>query len=68
MVIASEIARQVDLALYTIVGICLVLLAGITVAMIYLVLRYRAKRSPVARQIEGSTTLSGTGFVLSIVV
>lgn len=54
---ASNYADSVDMVMLIIVGISVVLLLGITVAMIYFVFRYNRKRHPVAEQIHGNIIL-----------
>ena len=54
---ASNYADSVDMVMLIIVGISVVLLLGITVAMIYFVFRYNRKRHPVAEQIHGNVIL-----------
>ena len=60
----SAYAESVDLVMIYIVGISVLLLVGITVAMIYFVFKYNRKRHPKAKQIEGNVALE----VLWIVV
>lgn len=54
---ASTFSQGVDLSLYIITGISLFFLVGITVVMIYFVIRYNKKRNPKATNIEGNFTL-----------
>jgi cytochrome c oxidase subunit 2 len=54
---ASNIARGVDLSFAVIFGISLFFLIGITVVMIYFVIRYRRSKNPKATQIEGNNKL-----------
>jgi cytochrome c oxidase subunit 2 len=54
---ASTFAQGVDLSLYVISGISIFFLVGITVVMIYFVIRYNKKRNPKATNIEGSNIL-----------
>ncbi|MBF0313988.1 MAG: cytochrome c oxidase subunit II [Oligoflexia bacterium] len=49
--------EQVDMTFYYILGISIVVLIGITIAMIYFVIRYHYKRNPVATQIRGHVGL-----------
>ena len=65
---ASEIVEKVDEALLWIVGISVVLLVGITVAMIYLVVRYRRGRNPEATQIEGNPLLEITWIIIPTLI
>ncbi|MFP4471374.1 MAG: cytochrome c oxidase subunit II [Bacteroidales bacterium] len=55
---ASNFAEGVDLAFYVILGISLFFLIGITVVMVYFVIRYNKKRHPIAdTSITGSVKL-----------
>lgn len=54
---ASSFAESVDYVMLFIVGTAVILLIGITIAMIYFVIRYSKKRNPVASQIHGHTVL-----------
>lgn len=54
---ASTFAEGVDLSLYVIFGISVFFLIGVTVVMIYFVIRYSRKRNPTSTNIEGSHTL-----------
>jgi len=55
---ASNFAEGVDLAFYVILGISAFFLIGITVVMIYFVIRYRKSKNPTAdTSITGSTKL-----------
>jgi len=55
---SSTFAEGVDLAFYLILGTAVFFLVGITVVMIYFVIRYNKKRHPKAdTSIEGSTKL-----------
>lgn len=54
---ASNFVEGVDLSFAIIFGISLFFLIGITVVMIYFVIRYRRKKNPKASQIEGNNTL-----------
>jgi cytochrome c oxidase subunit 2 len=67
-VLASKLAQEVDQALYIIGGAGVLLLAGITAAMVYFVVRYRHRRSPTALQIEGSTTLEIVWTVIPTII
>ncbi len=64
----SEIAREVDNAFAWIGGISVVLLVGITIAMIYFVVRFRRGRNPKPTQIEGNTKLEVTWIVIPTVL
>ncbi|PKP30636.1 MAG: cytochrome c oxidase subunit II [Bacteroidetes bacterium HGW-Bacteroidetes-16] len=50
---ASNFVEGVDFTLYLILGIAVFFLIGITFTMIYFLIRYSKKRSPVATNIEG---------------
>jgi cytochrome c oxidase subunit 2 len=54
---ASNFVKGVDTSLAVILGISLFFLIGITVVMIYFVIRYRKKKNPKATNIKGSNTL-----------
>jgi cytochrome c oxidase subunit 2 len=54
---ASNFANSVDAVFLYIVILSLIVLVGITAAMIYFVIRYSRKRNPVPKNIEGNTTL-----------
>jgi cytochrome c oxidase subunit 2 len=60
----SEVAEKVDDAFLWIGGICVVLLIGITVAMVLFVWKFSRKRNPKATQIEGNTPLEITWIVI----
>ncbi|MBX3044583.1 MAG: cytochrome c oxidase subunit II [Candidatus Kapabacteria bacterium] len=65
---ASNYADSVDLVMLIIVGISVVLLIGITVAMIYFVYRYNRKRHPVAEQIHGNVILEVIWIVIPTIL
>lgn len=54
---ASTYAESVDTAMLVIVSISVVLLLGITAAMILFAIKYSRKRNPKAKQIKGNTLL-----------
>jgi cytochrome c oxidase subunit II len=54
---ASNFVSSYNIAFYSIVGISLVLLAGLTVLMLYFIYRYNRKKNAEAVQIEGNTKL-----------
>jgi cytochrome c oxidase subunit 2 len=64
----SEIADRVSDAFWWITGISLLLLVGITVAMIYIIIRYRASRNPKAKQIHGNVPLEVTWIVIPTII
>ncbi|MBD3293800.1 MAG: cytochrome c oxidase subunit II [Armatimonadia bacterium] len=60
----SEVADKVDDAFLWIGGICVVLLIGITAAMVLFVFKFNRRRNPKATQIEGNTLLEVTWIVI----
>lgn len=54
---ASNFVETVDNAFIFIFGISLFFLFGITIVMVYFVIRYRKSKNPTATHIEGNTTL-----------
>lgn len=54
---ASNFVKGVDTSLVIILGISLFFLIGITVTMVYFVIRYRKQRNPKASNIKGNNTL-----------
>jgi len=54
---ASNFANSVDAVFLYIVGLSLIVLIGITVAMIYFVIKYNRKKNPVPENISGNLTL-----------
>jgi cytochrome c oxidase subunit 2 len=60
----SKYAGDVDYIMFLIVGVSVLLLVGITIAMIYFVIRYSRKKNPKASQIEGSATLETIWIIL----
>lgn len=65
---ASDYAQSVDFVMLLIVGISVVLLLGITIAMIYFVFRYNRKRHPKAEQIHGNVTLEIIWIVIPTIL
>jgi cytochrome c oxidase subunit II len=59
----SEITTEVNRAMFLICGVSLVMLVGITAAMIYFVVRFRRDKTKTTRQIEGHTLLEITWIV-----
>lgn len=53
----SAYAESVDTTMIYIVSVSVILLLGITAAMIFFVFKYNRKKHPVAKQIEGNTVL-----------
>ena len=64
----SQHAQSVDYVMLYITSISVFLLLGITVAMIYFVIRYSRKRNPVASQIEGNHTLEIIWIVVPVLL
>ena len=54
---SSNFTNEVDTLFAYIVILSLIVLIGITVAMIYFVIRYSRKKNPVPKNIEGNLTL-----------
>ncbi|MBI2429427.1 MAG: cytochrome c oxidase subunit II [Ignavibacteriales bacterium] len=54
---SSNFTNDVDALFVYITALSLIVLIGITVAMIYFVIRYSRKRNPVPKNIEGNLTL-----------
>lgn len=65
---ASNYANSVDTVMLIIVGISIVLLLGITIAMIYFVFKYNRKRHPVAEQIHGNVLLEIIWIVIPTII
>ncbi len=64
----SDVAAKVDEAFYWIGGICIVLLAGITLTMVLFVIKYRHKRHPKAKQIEGNLPLELAWIIIPTLI
>lgn len=65
---ASGFAESVDYVMLFIVGASVILLLGITIAMIYFVIRYSKKRNPIASQIHGNTILEVLWIVIPTIL
>lgn len=65
---ASNYAQSVDVVMLIIVGISVVLLLGITIAMIYFVFKYNRKKNPVATQIHGNVLLEIIWIVVPTII
>ncbi len=65
---ATNYGDSVDLVMLIIVGISIILLLGITVAMIYFVFKYNRKRHPVAEQIHGNILLEVIWIVIPTII
>jgi cytochrome c oxidase subunit 2 len=61
---ASDSARKVTESFYYILGIEVVLLALVTAAMVFFVLRYRRQRHPHPENVEGGTAIEITWTVI----
>ena len=64
----SEIAREVDRAMWLIGGTSLVMLFGITLAMVILVFKYRRSRTPKTTQIHGHKWLETVWIVIPTLI
>lgn len=60
----SDIAREVDRAFEIIGGMSIVLLAGIVLAMLFFILRYRRGATPRTTQIHGNLKLEMTWIII----
>jgi len=65
---SSELAASVDTAFIIITAILTLILIGVTVAMIYFVIKYNRKRHPVAVNIEGNIWLEITWIVIPLIL
>ncbi len=65
---ASAYAESVDQVMIYIIAVSVILLLGITVAMIYFVIKYNRKRHPKAKQIEGNALLETIWIVVPLVL
>ncbi len=65
---ASNYVTTFNTAFYFVLIISLILLVGITSAMLYFVYRYNKKRNPVPTQIEGSMSLEITWTIVPIIL
>ena len=64
----SDITREVDRAFALIGGVSLFLLAGITIAMLMIVIRYRRSRAETAAQFEGHKWLEVAWIVIPTMI
>lgn len=64
----NPVAHEVDNIFIFIVGISVVLLLGVTFAMIYLVIKYRSKKHPKSENITGNTTLEVVWTVIPLIL
>lgn len=58
---ASSYSGLVDKTFWMILGSSVIMLVGITVTMIYFIVKYRRSKHPHAKDIEGSATLERCG-------
>jgi len=65
---ASNFVPTYNISFYSIVGVSLLLLVGLTFAMLYFIFRYNRKKNPKATQIEGNTTLEVLWTVIPILL
>jgi cytochrome c oxidase subunit 2 len=54
---ASNFVSSFDVAFFSVIGVSIVLLIGITIFMLYFVFKYNRKKNKVAANIEGNTKL-----------
>jgi cytochrome c oxidase subunit II len=64
----SDITREVDKAFYIIGGICLVMLVGVTLAMLTFAVKYNRRRTKTTRQISGNFWLEATWITLPTIL
>ncbi|WP_430934453.1 cytochrome c oxidase subunit II [Saccharicrinis sp. 156] len=65
---ASNFVEQVDSTFVFIFGISLFFLLGITIVMVYYIIRYRKSKNAVATQIEGNNTLEVVWTVIPTIL
>lgn len=65
---ASNFVSSYNLAFYSIAGISLLLLTGITILMFYFIFRYNKKKNKEAVQIEGNTKLEIIWTVIPVIL
>jgi cytochrome c oxidase subunit II len=65
---ASNFVTSYNIAFYSIAGISLILLAGLTVTMLYFVFRYNKKKNKTAVQNEGNTRLEIIWTVIPVIL
>jgi len=65
---ASNFVSTYNLAFYSIAGISLLLLTGLTLLMIYFIFRYNKKKNKEAVQIEGNTKLEVIWTVIPVIL
>jgi len=64
----SDITREVDRAMLLIGGMSLILLIGITIAMVLLAVKYRRSRARTTSQMEGNTLLEIVWTVIPTII
>ncbi|MFT3740471.1 MAG: cytochrome c oxidase subunit II transmembrane domain-containing protein [Breznakibacter sp.] len=64
----QNFVSHVDAAFAFILGVSLFFLVGITVVMVYFVVRYRKSRNPEATHIEGNNTLEVIWTVIPLIL
>ncbi|MCX6149894.1 MAG: cytochrome c oxidase subunit II [Ignavibacteriales bacterium] len=64
----SDYVNQVDNVFLFIVIISIIILVGVTVTMIYFVIKYNRKRHPIAENIEGNTMLEITWIAIPTIL
>lgn len=68
MLAVSDITRDLDRAFWWIGGVCILLLCGITVAMLVLVFKYRRSRVTTTVQVEGNRVLEVIWIVIPTLI
>ncbi len=66
--VASNIAIETDMVLLIVGGICIFLLAVITLVTLYFVIRYGRRRCPVAVDVEGSRFHEAAFLIISVAI
>jgi len=65
---ASNFVSTYNIAFYSIAGISMILLTGLTLLMIYFIFRYNKKKNKEAVQIEGNTKLEVIWTVIPVIL
>ncbi len=65
---ATDITQEVDRAFLLIGGMCLILLIGITLAMVVLAFRFRRSKARITSQVEGNTLLEVTWTIIPTII
>ena len=68
MLAVSDITRDLDRAFWWIGGVCMLLLCGITIAMLILVARYHRSRTKTTVQVEGHRLLEAVWITLPTLI